>query len=66
MVIDILMLLIMLAMAGIGLLIKYTLIPGSMRYQVYNENVELYRSIGLSLLLLTIVHSFWPVFLLPS
>ncbi len=42
MVIDILMLLIMLAMAGIGLLIKYTLIPGSMRYQVYNENVELY------------------------
>ena len=41
-VIDALLLLLVMAKGGIGLLIKYTLIPGSMRWEVYESNVELY------------------------
>lgn len=41
-IIDILMFLCLSAMAGIGLLMKYILIPGKDRVLVYGRNVELY------------------------
>ena len=41
-IIDALMFLCMAAIAGIGFLIKYTLISGQNRWIVYNDNVELY------------------------
>ena len=41
-IIDALMFLCMSAIAGIGFLIKYTLIPGQERWIVYGDNVELY------------------------
>ena len=41
-IIDALMFLLMAAMGGIGFLMKYTLIPGSERWKVYEKNVELY------------------------
>jgi len=41
-IIDALMFLCMSAIAGIGFLIKYTLLPGQKRWIVYGDNVELY------------------------
>jgi len=41
-VIDALMFLIMCAIAGIGFLIKYVLIPGEQRWVVYGRNVDLF------------------------
>ena len=41
-IIDALMLLCMAAMTGIGLLMKYVLIPGQARWAIYGRNVELY------------------------
>lgn len=41
-IIDALMFLVMMAIGGIGFLMKYRLIPGSERWEVYGENVELY------------------------
>jgi hypothetical protein len=40
-VIDALLLLCMAAMAGIGLLMKYVLVPGFKRWEIYGRNVEL-------------------------
>ena len=40
--IDSLMLIIMMAIAGIGFLIKFILIPGKERWLIYGTNVELY------------------------
>lgn len=40
--IDIIMFIILMALTGIGLMIKYVLIPGFLRNQIYGENVELY------------------------
>ncbi len=68
-VIDALMLLCMATMAGIGLLMKYVLIPGQARWAIYGRNVELYFrgldrhqwgtihfAIGLALIALLILH----------
>lgn len=68
-IIDALMLLCMAAMAGIGLLIKYVLIPGQARWAIYGRNVELYfrgldrhqwgtvhLAIGLVLVALLVLH----------
>jgi len=41
-VIDGVMLLCMAAIAGIGLLIKFVLVPGQARWAIYGRNVELY------------------------
>ena len=41
-IIDVLMFICMAAIAGIGFLIKYTLISGQKRWIVYGDNVELY------------------------
>ena len=41
-VIDALLLLCMAAMVGIGLLMKYVLVPGFKRWEIYGRNVELY------------------------
>jgi hypothetical protein len=41
-IIDSLMFLCMTAIAGIGLLMKYILIPGKERWEVYGRNVDLY------------------------
>ena len=41
-IIDALLLLCLAAMAGIGLLIKYVLIPGFQRWEIYGRNVELF------------------------
>ncbi|MDD3579657.1 MAG: DUF4405 domain-containing protein [Desulfobacca sp.] len=41
-VIDALMFVIMCAIAGIGFLIKYVLIPGEQRWEVYGRNVDLF------------------------
>ena len=41
-IIDGLMLVCMAALAGIGLLMKYVLIPGFQRWEVYGRNVELF------------------------
>lgn len=40
-VIDALLLLCIAAIAGIGLLMKYVLVPGYQRWEIYNRNVEL-------------------------
>lgn len=40
--IDSLMMIIMMALAGIGFLMKFVLIPGKERWLVYGANVELY------------------------
>jgi len=40
-IIDVVLFLVVMAIGGIGLLIKYTLIPGSMRWEMYETNVEL-------------------------
>ena len=40
--IDSLMLIVMMAIAGIGFLMKFILIPGKERWLVYGTNVELY------------------------
>ena len=40
--IDVLMMLFMMAIGGIGFLIKYVLVPGSKRWEIYKENVELF------------------------
>ena len=68
-VIEGLMLLCMAAMAGIGLLMKYVLVPGQARWAIYGRNVELYFrgldhhqwgtihfTIGLALIALLILH----------
>lgn len=68
-IIDALMLLCMAAMAGIGLLIKYVLVPGQARWAIYGRNVELYfrgldrhqwgtihLTIGLVLIALLVLH----------
>lgn len=39
--IDVLMFLVMIMIAGIGILIKWVLISGKQRWKVYNENVDL-------------------------
>jgi len=41
-IIDALMLLCMAAMTGIGLLMKYVLIPGQARWAIHGRNIELY------------------------
>lgn len=41
-VIDVLLLLCIAAIAGIGLLIKYVLVPGYLRSQIYGQNVSLF------------------------
>ncbi len=41
-IIDVFMFLLMMAIGGIGFLIKFILIPGSARWIRYGENVELY------------------------
>jgi hypothetical protein len=41
-IIDMLLLLCIAAMAGIGLLMKYVLIAGYQRWEIYNRNVELF------------------------
>jgi len=41
-IIDALLLLCIAMIAGIGLLIKYVLIPGYLRWEIYNQNVELF------------------------
>jgi len=41
-IIDALLLLCIAAIGGIGFLMKYVLVPGYMRWQIYNRNVELY------------------------
>jgi len=41
-VIDALLLLCIAAIAGIGLLMKYVLVPGYQRWEIYNRNVELF------------------------
>jgi len=42
MVIDALLLLCLAAIAGIGLLIKYVLVPGYQRWEIYGQNVSLF------------------------
>jgi len=41
-VIDALLLLCLAAIAGIGLLIKYVLVPGYQRWEIYGRNVSLF------------------------
>lgn len=41
-IIDIIMFVLMMAIAGVGFLIKYILIPGFKRNEIYGRNVELY------------------------
>lgn len=41
-VIDALLLIAMAAVAGIGLLMRYVLVPGYRRWEIYGRNVELY------------------------
>ena len=41
-VIDALLLLCVAAIAGIGLLIKYVLVPGYQRWEIYDRNVDLF------------------------
>ena len=40
-IIDVLLLLCISAIGGIGLLIKYVLVPGFRRWEIYNRNVDL-------------------------
>lgn len=75
-IIDALMLLCIAAIAGIGLLIKYVLVPGFKRWEIYNQNVDLsywgmdrhewgsiHFIIALTFLVLLIIHIVlhWPV-----
>jgi len=46
-VIDVIMLVLLMAIAGLGFLIKYVLVPGYKRIELYNGDVELYY-IGLT------------------
>lgn len=39
--IDVLMFLFLALMAGLGLMIKYVLVPGSKRWDIYGRNVDL-------------------------
>jgi len=68
-IIDALMLLCVAAITGIGLLIKYVLVPGQARWAIYGRNVELFfwgldrhqwgtvhLTIGLVLITLLILH----------
>ena len=68
-IIDALLLLCLAALAGIGLLIKYVLVPGFQRWEIYGQNVELFfrgldrhewgtihYSIGLAFLILLVLH----------
>jgi len=68
-VIDALLLLCIAAIAGIGLLMKYVLVPGYQRWEIYGRNVELlfwglgrhdwgaiHFVIGLAFLVLLILH----------
>lgn len=68
-IIDAVMFLCMAAIAGIGLLIKYVLVPGQARWAIYGRNVELYfqgldrhqwgivhLAIGLVLIALLVLH----------
>ncbi len=68
-IIDILMLLIMLAIASIGFVIKYVLVSGSQRWEIYGNNVEqtfwgmdrhgwgdVHLVLGIALLVLLMVH----------
>jgi len=68
-IIDALMLLCISAIGGIGLLIKFVLVPGYKRWEIYGENVELlfwrlgrhdwgtiHFAVGLLFLFLLIVH----------
>lgn len=41
-VIDIIMFLVLMAIVGIGLLIKYVLVPGTIRNELYGKNTELF------------------------
>ena len=41
-VLDALMLMLMMAIAGIGFLMKFILLPGYLRNEVYGKNVDLY------------------------
>ena len=41
-IIDGLLLLCIAAIAGIGLLIKYVLVPGYLRWEIYGQNVEMF------------------------
>ena len=41
-IIDGLLLLLVSAMAGMGLLMKYVLVPGYLRWEIYGRNVELF------------------------
>jgi hypothetical protein len=41
-VIDLIMFLVMMAVAGIGFMIKYVLVPGSERNEIYGKGVELF------------------------
>ncbi len=41
-IVDILMLILMMLISSIGFLIKYILVPGFMRQDIYGKNVELY------------------------
>jgi len=41
-IIDSLMFFLIMAIGGLGLLMKYVLVPGSVRWKIYNSNVELY------------------------
>lgn len=41
-VIDVIMLVLLMAIAGLGFLIKYVLVPGYRRNEIYNGDVELY------------------------
>jgi len=74
-IIDALMLLCIAAIAGIGLLIKYVLVPGFQRWEIYNQNVNLsywgmdrhewgsiHFTIALTFLVLLIIHIVlhWP------
>jgi len=68
-IIDALLLLCLAALAGIGLLIKYVLVPGFQRWEIYGQNVELFfwgldrhewgtihYGIGLAFLILLVLH----------
>ena len=75
-IIDALLLLCIAAIAGIGFLIKYVLVPGYQRWEIYGRNVELFfwglnrhqwgtihLIIGIVLLVLLVLHTVfhWPM-----
>ena len=41
-IIDFIMLIILIVIAGIGFLIKYVLVPGFKRNEIYGQDMELY------------------------